>query len=138
MFADVLVAVAAVNGFTVAELRGRDKTRRIAWARQDAMYLGRLLGRSTPQIGKALDGRDWTTIIYGSRRAAHRLYSDPAYQDRVHRCARLARKASLLRRYMARPKPAAPVLPNARGTELRYRPMLVIPWTLAREAKCHG
>lgn len=67
-------AVADTYGLTVSELIGRDRSPRVAYPRQVAMYVARrVTGKSLPLIGRRFDGRDHTTIIHGIRRVEQRL-----------------------------------------------------------------
>lgn len=56
------------TGITVNEIKGKRRTRGIAFARHEAMYLLRAnTSMSLPQIGKALGGRHHTTVLHGIR-----------------------------------------------------------------------
>ncbi len=62
----ILQAVSKHYDVDVAVLKGRNRSRSVAHARQVAMYLLREeLHCSLPQIGEILGGRDHTTVIYG-------------------------------------------------------------------------
>jgi len=64
--AEIIAIVAGHFGLTPEDLTGRRRTQDIALARQVAMYLAReLTEESYPQIGKALGGRDHTTVLHG-------------------------------------------------------------------------
>jgi chromosomal replication initiator protein len=73
----VLAAVAGHYHLRVEDLRGKSRSRSIAWARQVAMYLIR---EETPaslgQIGQMLGGRDHTTIMHGCARVSTALAGD--------------------------------------------------------------
>jgi chromosomal replication initiator protein len=61
----VIALVADHYGLSLSQLTGRNRTRPVARARQMAMYVIRQeLGSSLPQIGKALGGRDHSTVKY--------------------------------------------------------------------------
>lgn len=62
-----IVAVTAAHfGMTLRDFTGRRRDVRTARARQVAMYLSyRLTGRSLPQIGLHLGGRDHSTVLHG-------------------------------------------------------------------------
>ncbi len=64
---DIAAEVAAKNMVTVAALRGPDRSRSVAWPRQDAMRRMVDAGFSTPQIGRFLGNRDHTTVMHGAR-----------------------------------------------------------------------
>lgn len=57
--------VAAKHKLRVADLTGPERSRKYAWPRQEAMYEMQQIGRSTPQIGEFLGGRDHTTVLHG-------------------------------------------------------------------------
>ncbi|MFQ5577173.1 MAG: chromosomal replication initiator protein DnaA, partial [Anaerolineae bacterium] len=62
----VIEAVAQFYDLTMDELRGTNRSKRVAAPRHIAMYLAREETKaSLPQIGEALGGRDHTTIMYG-------------------------------------------------------------------------
>jgi chromosomal replication initiator protein len=62
----ILEAVSDHYGLEVTVLKSRQRTQRVALARQVAMYLLREeLHSSLPQIGTILGGRDHTTALYG-------------------------------------------------------------------------
>jgi len=61
------------------ELLSGARTKRVAWARQVAMYLAREhTGATLPAIGESFGGRDHTTVIYACRRAGERIATDQA------------------------------------------------------------
>jgi chromosomal replication initiator protein len=65
---DVLVATASLYGLTSKELIARDRRPLVAQARKVAIYLSReLTGKSLPEIGRRLGGRDHSTILAAVR-----------------------------------------------------------------------
>ena len=69
--ATIQARVASHFGFTVAELRGRRRFRRVSGARAIALYLARELTRASyPEIGQRFGGMDHTSVIYAHRRVA--------------------------------------------------------------------
>lgn len=69
--ATIQARVASHFGFTVAELRGRRRFRRVSGARAIALYLAReITGASYPEIGQRFGGMDHTSVIYAHRRVA--------------------------------------------------------------------
>lgn len=67
----VLEDVAAKHGIDVKVLVGRSKPILLSPARQEAAYRMRMeCGLSYPQLGRALGGRDHSTIIHAVRRHA--------------------------------------------------------------------
>lgn len=65
----ILSEVAGASGFTVDQLKGDSRARRIVIARHYAMHrLSEETAMSTTQIGRVLGGKDHTSVIYGIRR----------------------------------------------------------------------
>lgn len=70
----IIAQVAEQHGLTAAELLGATRVRSIAYARQEAMWrISRELGRSLPEIGRMMGGRDHTTVLHGIRAHERRL-----------------------------------------------------------------
>ena len=64
-------------GLTIEELVSHERTARLAWPRQVAMYLCREhTDQSLPAIGKRFGGRNHTTVMHACRRTSARLASD--------------------------------------------------------------
>jgi chromosomal replication initiator protein len=64
-------------GISPDALRSPDRSARVAWARQVAMYLSRELTDATlPAIGRAFGGRNHTTVLHACRRATQRIATD--------------------------------------------------------------
>ena len=81
---DVQDAVGRAFDLDVDELISPQRTARVSWPRQVAMYLSRELTDATlPAIGRAFGGRDHATVLYAIRRARDRLSSDPDAYDLV-------------------------------------------------------
>lgn len=70
---DIIALVADRYGLTEAELKGPDRTFRVAHPRQEAMFLCRQQGWSSGQIAMALGGRDHSTVIHGCQAHARRM-----------------------------------------------------------------
>jgi chromosomal replication initiator protein len=65
---DVLSATASLFGVTTSDLVARDRRPAVARARKVAIYLAReLTGKSLPEIGRRLGGRDHSTILAAVR-----------------------------------------------------------------------
>jgi chromosomal replication initiator protein len=80
----ILDVAALYFGVSVADLTGRGRSARIALQRQVVMYVMREeTGASLPQIGRALGGRDHTTVIHGCERVARHIESDPNLRRQV-------------------------------------------------------
>jgi chromosomal replication initiation ATPase DnaA len=70
---EIAASVADKYGLTVDDLRGTDRTRRVAWPRQEAMAEIRRHRQdmSLPDIGRFFN-RDHTTVIHALRAVAKR------------------------------------------------------------------
>ncbi len=91
---DVLIATASLYGLTSKELIARDRRPVVAQARKVAIYLSReLTGKSLPEIGRRLGGRDHSTIL-----AAVRSLSGDIERD-----TELAQAVDKLKRQLATP-----------------------------------
>ena len=81
---DVVVAVAKFYHLDPEQLRGRDRSKEVAYARQIAMYLAREeTEASLPAIGTSLGGRDHTTIMYGYDKIATQMEGDEQMRSEV-------------------------------------------------------
>jgi hypothetical protein len=68
----IILEAAVLHGVTLKDILSTDRRRKVAWARQEAMYRLRLDGRwSLPKIGHVL-GVDHSTVCHGCRRHAGR------------------------------------------------------------------
>lgn len=80
----IQLRVASHFGFTVAELRGRRRFRRVSGARAIALYLAReITGASYPEIGQRFGGMDHTTIMHACRRCREAMAADPVLRGMV-------------------------------------------------------
>ena len=80
----IIRAVANHFGIEEERLLGKQRMREVALPRQVAMYLIRKeTSASLPQIGKALGGRDHTTIMYGCEKISDRLETDDGLRRQV-------------------------------------------------------
>lgn len=65
--------IADRHGLTMADMNGDDRSRSVAWARQEAMAAIYATGRfSMPQIGRFFGWRDHTTVLHAIRQVAKR------------------------------------------------------------------
>ena len=81
---DVVKVVAKFYHLDPEQLRGRDRSKEVAYARQIAMYLAREETESSlPQIGAALGGRDHTTVMYGVEKIASQIEGDEQMRREV-------------------------------------------------------
>ncbi|HEU4975109.1 MAG TPA: chromosomal replication initiator protein DnaA [Baekduia sp.] len=76
--------VAEAFGLSREELLSPNRSARVAWPRQVAMYLAREHTRDTlPSIGASFGGRDHSTVVHACKRTADRMGSDPEVFDAV-------------------------------------------------------
>jgi chromosomal replication initiator protein len=77
-------AAADIFGVSRAQLLARDRTPRVSFARQVAMYVAREVTDETlPAIGRSFGGRNHTTVLHAHRRIAAELGSDQDTADAV-------------------------------------------------------
>jgi chromosomal replication initiator protein len=80
----VLEVTAAYHNLTVDDLIGPRRTKKIAMARQQAMYLAReSTNASLPQIGQVMGGRDHTTVMHGYNKVTEMLESDEEIRQEI-------------------------------------------------------
>jgi len=99
---EVIRTVADYYGVEVSALRGPGRHKKLALARQVAMYLLREdAGRSLTEIGRLLGGKDHSTVLHACQKIAQEIDLDPhlrqdllALRDRLERSAGLHRRAS--------------------------------------------
>jgi chromosomal replication initiator protein len=71
-------------GISPETLNSSDRSARVAWARQVAMYLSRELTDATlPAIGRAFGGRNHTTVLHACRRTTERIAQDAEAHELV-------------------------------------------------------
>jgi chromosomal replication initiator protein len=81
---DIISTVAKFYHLDPEQLRGRDRSKEVAYARQIAMYLAREETESSlPQIGASLGGRDHTTVMYGVEKISEQIESDEQLRREV-------------------------------------------------------
>jgi chromosomal replication initiator protein len=74
---DILKGVADHFKIKVSDLKSPNKSKKLAMARQIAMYLCRKLTKSSfPDIGEELGGRDHSTVIYADKKIKKLLETD--------------------------------------------------------------
>ena len=73
---EIAAQVAARYGLTVDDLKGPETARRYSRPRHEAMWLMKQAGRSYPQIGAFLGGRDHTTAMHGVKAHEARARAD--------------------------------------------------------------
>src|SRR5204862_7302789 len=76
--AQIHAAAADLFDISRAQLLARDRTPRVAFVRQIAMYVTRELTDETlPAIGRGFGGRNHTTVLHAHRRVASDMSRDP-------------------------------------------------------------
>jgi chromosomal replication initiation ATPase DnaA len=68
-----------ITAIPLADVLGDGRTRNLAWTRFAVILVASENGKTSPQIGRVLGGRDHSTIIAGYRRAQHLAVSDPYF-----------------------------------------------------------
>ncbi|MBE3599645.1 MAG: chromosomal replication initiator protein DnaA [Limnochordaceae bacterium] len=89
----IQTVVAQHFGIEPEELRGKSRTRDVAFARQIAMFLARELTQaSLPHIGDQFGGRDHSTVLHAIERVQAAMRADGAVNDLIrHLRQRLSR-----------------------------------------------
>ena len=89
---DIIAAVARHFGLPLKQLKSQSRRQSIVTARAVAIYLAReLSATSYEQIGRALGGRDHTTIIHNYRKIERERSHDPAVQEAIEMLTRTIR-----------------------------------------------
>jgi chromosomal replication initiator protein len=87
---EIIAAVARYYGVPQTQLKSQSRRQSIVAARATAIYLAReLAGASYQQIGRALGGRDHTTIIHNYRKIERTRAHDPALQETLDELRRV-------------------------------------------------
>ena len=81
---DIVAVTARAFDLSPEQLQARDRRAGIAFPRQVAMFLAReLTEHSLPDIGRALGGRNHTTVLHALRRIEAGIATDPAVHAAV-------------------------------------------------------
>ncbi|ADK79161.1 chromosomal replication initiator protein DnaA [Sediminispirochaeta smaragdinae] len=71
------------------DLRGKKRTKAIAFPRQIAMYITREITEfSTTEVGLEFGGRDHTTVMHACQRVESRMQTDPSLEPIIQRIVR--------------------------------------------------
>ena len=82
----ILKIVAEKYSVEVRDLKGRQRTERVSFPRQLAMYLScRLTNYSTTQVGEAFGGKDHTTVIHARKKIEQLVEKDPFFLENVNK-----------------------------------------------------
>ena len=89
-------AVADYFSLTAADLKGKKRTKAIAFPRQVAMYVSRSLTEcSTTEVGLEFGGRDHTTVMHACQRIAERLETDATLEPTLQKIMTTLRQNSV-------------------------------------------
>jgi len=89
-------AVADYFSLTPADLKGKKRTKAIAFPRQVAMYVSRSLTNfSTTEVGLEFGGRDHTTVMHACQRITDRLKTDATLEPTLQRIINTLRQKSV-------------------------------------------
>ena len=100
--ADITLAVYGETGVGIDLIKSCRHDAHIVMARHIVMYLAReITGRSYPQIGRDMGGKDHSGVMHGCRRIAVRLAHDEDLQALVERCKARAMAISISSRASA-------------------------------------
>jgi hypothetical protein len=84
--AEIIERIASARGVTVNQLRSRNQSSKVVFARQECMWLfRRLTGLSLLEVGKELGGRDHSTVISGIKRVQRFVDAHPEHGAELHR-----------------------------------------------------
>lgn len=82
-------AVAEYFNLSPFDLRGKKRTKAIAFPRQIAMYITRNITEySTTEVGLEFGGRDHTTVMHACQRIESRMKADPYLEPTIQRLMR--------------------------------------------------
>lgn len=79
--ADIVAETEEYFSFPHGTITGPGRTKDVAHARHIACAVAISQGHSSPEIGRAMGGRDHTTILSNARRAKELAGTDPAFRD---------------------------------------------------------
>ena len=89
-------AVADYFSLTPADLKGKKRTKAIAFPRQVAMYVSRsLTNSSTTEVGLEFGGRDHTTVMHACQRITERIKTDATLEPTLHKIINSLRQKSV-------------------------------------------
>ena len=89
-------AVADYFSLTPADLKGKKRTKAIAFPRQVAMYVSRsLTNSSTTEVGLEFGGRDHTTVMHACQRITERIKTDATLKPTLHKIINSLRQKSV-------------------------------------------
>ena len=91
----ILHVVADHYKLSYNDLKGKKRTKNIAFPRQVAMYIARdITEYSTTELGFEFGGRDHTTVMHGCQKIEERLRLDPNLESIIHTLVRTVKDYS--------------------------------------------
>ncbi len=85
--------VADYFNLSPSELKGKKRTRQVAFPRQMAMYISReVTEASMTDVGLEFGGRDHTTVMHACQRISSRMRTDPTIEDIIQTLIRRIRE----------------------------------------------
>jgi len=85
--------VADYFALSVGELKGKKRTKAIAFPRQVAMYITREITEySTTEVGLEFGGRDHTTVMHACQRVESRMKTDPTLEPTINHLIRATKE----------------------------------------------
>lgn len=80
----ILKVVADIENTSIADIKGKGRSKRLAETRHIAIYIAReLLEYSYSELGGEFGGRDHTTILSAYNGIADRIKTDPSFEKRI-------------------------------------------------------
>ncbi len=91
----ILRVVADHFKISYGDLKGKKRTKNIAYPRQVAMYIAREITEySTTELGLEFGGRDHTTVMHGCQKIEERLKLDPALETNIQQIVAAVKEMS--------------------------------------------
>ncbi len=92
---NILRAVADYYKLSYSDLKGKKRTKNIAFPRQVAMYIARdITEYSTTELGFEFGGRDHTTVMHACQKIDERLKADPNLESTIQALVRVIKDYS--------------------------------------------
>lgn len=80
----ILKVVADIENTSIADIKGKNRSKRLAETRHISIYIAReLLEYSYSELGSEFGGRDHTTILSAYNGIADRIKTDPSFEKRI-------------------------------------------------------
>lgn len=87
--------VADYFNISVADIKSKKKTKKIASARQYAMFLAReMTEHSTTELGFHFGGKDHTTVVYAHQKISEQMLSEPSIQASIEALQKIIKEKS--------------------------------------------